>query len=108
MKKCFTKVFSVLIAVALLATVFTGCSSQNGAQNSTKSGNGQQVTIRYMRWGLPEEMNGTKKIIAAFEKSHSNIKVSLESCSWDQYWEKVQTEIASNTAPSQPISAKML
>lgn len=99
MKKCCTKVFSVLLAVALLATVFTGCSSQNSAQSSTKSDNGQQVTIRYMRWGLPEEMNGTKKIIAAFEKSHSNIKVSLESCSWDQYWEKVQTEIASNTAP---------
>ena len=95
MKRRFTKISSVILAAALLASAFTGC----GSQDSAKKSNDQVTTIRYARWGLPEEMNGTKKIIAAFEESHKNIKVTLESSSWDQYWEKIQTEIASNTAP---------
>lgn len=95
MKKRLAKVFSVLLAAAMFTSALTGCnSSSNGQKSSDK-----QVTIRYARWGLPEELNGTKKIIESFEKEHPNIKITLESSSWDQYWEKIQTQIASNTAP---------
>lgn len=95
MKKRLMKVFSMVLTAAMVTAALSGCSS-NG---SDKKSSGEQVTIRYARWGLPEELNGTKKIIAEFEKKHPNIKVSLESSSWDQYWEKLQTQIASDTAP---------
>lgn len=92
MKKRLVRIFTAILAAIMVATAFTGCNSSAGNPSGT-------VTIRYARWGLPEEMNGTKKIITAFEKAHPKIKVTLENCSWDQYWEKMQTELASNTAP---------
>lgn len=100
MRKRFVKFFSMVTAAALLAASVAGCQNAGG-QGSEAQGSqaGQKATIRYTRWGLPEEMNGTKKLITAFEEEHSNITVKLESSSWDQYWEKIQTEIASNTAP---------
>lgn len=97
MKKRLAKVFSVILAAAMFTSVLSGCnSSGSGSEQNTSD---KQVTIRYARWGLPEELNGTKKIIEAFEKKNPNIKVTLESSSWDQYWEKIQTQIASNTTP---------
>lgn len=100
MKRGTAKVLSFLLAGMMLVAVLTGCGASTGSKASGgQAGAAKQVTVRYTRWGLPEEMNGTKKIIAEFEKTHSNIKVELESSSWDQYWERIQTQIASNTAP---------
>ncbi len=94
MKRFSTRIFSAVLSALMVATAFAGCAANNTSNQSSGT-----VNIRYARWGLPEEMNGTKKVIAAFEKAHPNIKVTLENCSWDQYWEKMQTELADNGAP---------
>jgi len=107
MKKSSRKVLSILLICIMLVVAFTGCGTKSGEKSSDSGEKAQgeqsepakQVTIRYTRWGLPEELNGTKKVIEAFEKANSNIKVELESSSWDQYWERIQTQIASKTAP---------
>jgi multiple sugar transport system substrate-binding protein len=44
-------------------------------------------------------MNGTQKMLDEFTKQNPNITVKLENCSWEEYWQKIQTQIASNTAP---------
>lgn len=99
MKKSLGKLLAVFLASTMLTASFVGCSSSSNSGGESGTTDEQVTTIRYARWGLPEEMNGTKKIIEAFEKENPNIKVTLENSSWDQYWEKIQTEIASNTAP---------
>ena len=95
MRKLVVKTLSAILAITMCSASFAGCSN-SGSGNADNS---EKVTIRYARWGLPEEMNGTKKVIEAFEKENPNITVTLENSSWDQYWEKIQTEIASDTAP---------
>lgn len=57
------------------------------------------VTVRYAQWANVEEHQATVKIIAAFEKAHPNIRVKLEYAPWDQYWQKLQAQLASGTAP---------
>ncbi|HEX7712448.1 MAG TPA: sugar ABC transporter substrate-binding protein [Bacillota bacterium] len=57
---------------------------------------GKEVTLRYARWGIPDELSGTKVMLNAFMKANPNIKVTLEASSWDTYWEKLQTQVASD------------
>lgn len=96
MKSFRMRAVSLTLAVLLLGALGAGCS---GNKKTSSSEPAKPVTIRYARWGLPEEMNGTKKILAAFQKENPNITVKLENSSWDQYWQKMQTEMASSTAP---------
>ncbi len=58
------------------------------------------VTIKYMTFSAAPnyiaELEGT---ISAFEAANPGIKVDYETASWDAYFTKLQTMVASNTAP---------
>jgi multiple sugar transport system substrate-binding protein len=58
-----------------------------------------QTLIRYARWGLPEEIESERQLIAQFEATHPGIKVKLEYASWAQYWTKIQAQLAAHEAP---------
>ena len=45
------------------------------------------VTIQYATWDATRE-KADKKLIAAFEKSHPEIKVKYNLVAWDTYWQK--------------------
>ena len=45
------------------------------------------VTIQYATWDATRE-KADKKLIAAFEKSHPEIKVNYNLVPWDTYWQK--------------------
>ena len=45
------------------------------------------VTIQYATWDATRE-KADKKVIAAFEKSHPEIKVKYNLVAWDTYWQK--------------------
>lgn len=97
------KVISLIICLVLLVSMMAGCSSGGGAKQPEDSNNtpnaNEKIELRYARWGLPEEMNATKKMLDEFTKLHPNITVKLENASWDEYWQRLQTQMASNTAP---------
>ncbi len=52
----------------------------------------------YSRWTNPVEMEATEKMISRFEKQ-TGYKVKFIYADWGQYWEKLQTQLASNTGP---------
>ncbi|MDF2986225.1 MAG: extracellular solute-binding protein family 1 [Eubacterium sp.] len=95
------RVISLILSAVIISTLCIGCGNSSNSTNSSGTGKGNTtgVELRYSRWGLPEEMNGTKKMIEAFQKENPNIKVKLENSSWEEYWQKLQTQIASNSAP---------
>lgn len=107
------RVVTLILVVTMIGILISGCGSVQPAPNSkadTTQGDAktadtandkskEKVELRYSRWGLPEEMNGTKKMLEAFQQENANITVKLENSSWEEYWQKLQTQIASDSAP---------
>ena len=60
----------------------------------------EPVTITYFTFSAaPDHLEDLDAMIQIFEASHPNIKVKVETASWDDYFTKLQTLIAGGTAP---------
>lgn len=83
-----------LLATLLFASLAfaVGCSSGPEVDNG-------KIKLRYMRWGLPDEIEAEKILLAEFEKENPDIQVTIEYTAWSQYWTKLQAQMASKTAP---------
>lgn len=101
------KFFSIIIiGILLMAAVFSGCSSKNNTSNAGNGTNTAQkqdvskpVVIKLGMWSSsPAEKKIVDDQIAAFKQKYPNIDVQIETVVGD-YMQKLQTEIASNTAP---------
>ncbi len=73
-----------------LAALLSGCGG---------SGDSEQITIRFARWGLPEELKAERELIREFEQANPDIKVRVEFNSWAEYWNKLQAQMAAGSAP---------
>jgi multiple sugar transport system substrate-binding protein len=92
--------YSAAFAVPLLLLA-TACS-QGSATNpeSDGGGDGDSVTIRYFTFSAaPDHVEDLDKIVAAFEAENPDINVEVETAPYDQYFTKLQTAIAGDTAP---------
>lgn len=61
--------------------------------------NDGRTTVRYARWGLPEEIAAERELLKEFEAAHPNIRVVVEFSAWSEYWNKLQAQMAAGTAP---------
>ena len=60
----------------------------------------QDVTIDYMTFSAaPNYIADLEATIAAFEAIHPDIHIAYQTASWDSYFTKLQTMVASHTAP---------
>ena len=78
------KRFLIFAMMLLLA----GFLSAAGKTDST-----QKTNIRYFTW-TQEQEPGDRITLGEFQKENPNISVDLQILPWDQYWQKIQTEIA--------------
>lgn len=85
--------FSMILI--LLVVLLAGC---NSVSNSSSGASGQAVHLTYALWD-PNEQVVYQKSIDQFEKLHPNIKVTIVQTPWAQYWTKLDTAIAGNSAP---------
>lgn len=67
------KQWVMLVLVLLLMATSVACGKSEGGAKG--DGDGGKVTIRYARWGSPEEIKGTESIIKKFNDSHPDIEV---------------------------------
>lgn len=88
----------ILGAVALSSALLlmAGCSSKNSSSSSSSS---KTVTIRFSWWGDDARNAATKKMVAAFEKSHPKIKVKTEIIPIASLDQKIGTQMAGGTEP---------
>lgn len=95
-------------ATALLIGVLTGCGGggkTNSAADPGSSGGGssnqpaQQVELRMMWWGDQKRADRTNAALRKFEEKYPNIKVVGEFSPQSGYFDKLNTQIASGTAP---------
>lgn len=85
-----------MLAGLALATVIT--LSACGA-NSQKSDDGK-TTITYMNYtSTPSYTKELDKMVKAFEKENSDIKIEVQSVPYDNYFTKIQTLLAGDKAP---------
>jgi multiple sugar transport system substrate-binding protein len=91
-----TRKLSALLSAAMLVAAASACSSATSA-----AGGGDPtgpVTLTYGIWD-PNQKPAMQQIVNAFEKLHPNITVDVELTPNADYWNKLQTEAASGTAP---------
>lgn len=82
--------FSILLIMPML--FLAACGGSNSSQS------GQVVHLTYALWDANQQAT-YQKSIDQFEKLHPNIKVTIEQNPWQQYWQKLDTQIAGGSAP---------
>ncbi|MFM9329529.1 ABC transporter substrate-binding protein [Paenibacillus mesotrionivorans] len=103
MKKALA--ISGLTALALVMTACGGNSSGSGASQApagTAAAGGkpaEKVELRIMWWGDQKRADKTNEALRKFEEKNPNIKVVGEFAPSSGYFDKLNTQIASGTAP---------
>jgi multiple sugar transport system substrate-binding protein len=69
---------------------------QPAAANAPATGATQ---IRLGTWAAAELLDVMKAQIADFQKGNTNVTVKLEAAPWQQYWDKMQIQVAGGTTP---------
>ncbi|WP_433496441.1 ABC transporter substrate-binding protein [Sphaerimonospora sp. CA-214678] len=88
-----------ILATAIALTLAAACSSgTDDSGSASDSGAGGTVTLRYAMWDEVQKPP-IEKSLAEFTKLHPDIKVTIELNNWNDYWSKLQTQIAGRTAP---------
>lgn len=117
------KLLSTLLACTLMLNALTGCGS--AADSGTASGgasakqtepaaadtapsendgtaanaSGDITEIRISWWGDTTRNEKYNEIIDRFEAENPDVKVIRESGSWNDYWDKLATQVAGGNAP---------
>ncbi|GAA4428721.1 extracellular solute-binding protein [Georgenia halophila] len=93
------------VGLALSATTaLTACGQgENPANSGGDAGGGDseggQVQLRFVWWGGTLRNEMTQEVIEVFEAKNPDIDILPQPGSWDGYWDKLATEVASGTAP---------
>lgn len=106
------KFLSVLLSLALVATVVSGCGSNSSNDNSAttktnssteeasskEADSGEVVTLEFAQWWEPELPDGAfRKLMDQFEKENPNIKVELISGPYSSTKQQVVAGAAAGT-----------
>jgi len=102
----------VLAALMAIATACSGGTGSGGAGGSSASespsggsapsggsSGGEQVELRIMWWGDQKRADITNEALKVFQQKHPNIKVVGEFAPSTGYFDKLNTQLASGTAP---------
>ncbi|AIQ58122.1 ABC transporter substrate-binding protein [Paenibacillus borealis] len=97
------KTLSLTLAALLLAAT-TACSGGNNGKPATGSTDTaepsvDQVELRIMWWGDQKRADKTNEALRKFEEKYPNIKVVGEFAPNSGYFDKLNTQLASGTAP---------
>ncbi|AIQ29285.1 ABC transporter substrate-binding protein [Paenibacillus sp. FSL P4-0081] len=97
------KILGLTLAAMLLAAT-TACSGGNNGKPATGSSDTaepsvDQVELRIMWWGDQKRADKTNEALRKFEEKYPNIKVVGEFAPNSGYFDKLNTQLASGTAP---------
>src|SRR4051812_10426685 len=87
----------LLVACAPAIPAAAPSAGESGGTGATPAT--EQLTIRYGRWANPAEIKAGEALIEKFESTQSEIKVEPAFLPWEDYWPKIQSELAAGTAP---------
>ncbi|MEK4661343.1 extracellular solute-binding protein [Priestia sp. FSL H7-0729] len=88
----------LLFVTACSGTDHTGANDASNA-NDTGTTEGGQVELRIMWWGDQKRADITNEALKIFQAKHPDIKISGEFAPSSGYFDKLNTQLASGTAP---------
>jgi multiple sugar transport system substrate-binding protein len=100
---------SFALILILVVSVLSGCASTEAPAATdqpaateepatTEEPAAEPVTVKYMTFSAaPDHIADLEAMIAAFEMENPGIKVDYETVGWDDYFTKLQTQVASKT-----------
>ncbi|GAA3725413.1 multiple sugar transport system substrate-binding protein [Spinactinospora alkalitolerans] len=89
--KCRPTSILLVAGTTFAATALTACG--------TPSENSGQVTLEITWWGNPDRNEATQEAVKTFEEQNPNITVEVIPASFSGYYDKLNTQFASNAAP---------
>ena len=101
------KILAMSLTTCLIATSMVGCAGENKqtpVEQKTETPavkaeeTPKEVELRISWWGGDDRHTATIEAIKKFEELNPNIKVKSEYGGWDGHAEKINTQIAGNTA----------
>ena len=97
LKKCFV---GMLASLLLFVTACSGTdhTGEGGSTNAGAEPSGQ-VEPRMMWWGDQKRADITNEALKVFQSKHPNIKIVGEFSPSSGYFDKLNTQLASGTAP---------
>lgn len=104
-KKLLSALMAVMVTAALTACGNTGSGQQNAGgtapadTNVKDSKSATPVELRVMWWGDQKRADSTNRALRKFEEKYPNIKVVGEFAPSSGYFDKLNTQLASGTAP---------
>lgn len=109
MKSLFNIKNLLLTNILLVALFITACGSSDEEpatsnqekESDTENTNSSDevVNLRFAMWtGTPEEQEIWEELASRVNEVHPNIEVEFETDSFQNYWDKLQAQVASGTA----------
>ncbi|MDQ0726726.1 sugar ABC transporter substrate-binding protein [Microbacterium sp. W4I20] len=89
-----SRALAAAAAMAVVATTLLACSPTSGG-----SGGSTSTEIRFSMWAAGPDVDVWNDIIESFEKANPDISVKFEPLDYQSYWTKLNTQMASNSAP---------
>lgn len=102
MKKWFWSLICLVLASSLLLSACGAAATPAPADSGApaESANSGPVTIRFFhKWPEPEQLDYYNYVISEFEKTHPNIKVTMEAVADEPYKDKIRILMASGEVP---------
>ena len=74
----------------------TGTGTNAGADTGSNASGNEPVTLRMAWWGSQTRHDRTVQVIEMYEKANPNVKIEYEFFSFDDYFTKLKTLVASD------------
>ena len=100
-KENYHKVLSLLLSV-ILVIITAGCTKTEAppaAGTAMSDEDQEEITLRVSWWGPEARHEATLKAMERYMELHSNITLVGEYSDWNGHYDKLVTQIASDTAP---------
>src|SRR4051794_27241177 len=92
-KRSFTTLGALAMS-ATLAVALVGCAGNEG------TGDTSETEIRFSMWASGADLDVWADVIAGFEADNPGISVKFEPLDYGTYWTKLNTQLASGSAPA--------
>lgn len=93
------KMKALLLCLVSIVLAFGVAGCGNSEESSGSGSDKEKVEIRFSWWGDTKRNEIYNSIVDKFEEKHPNITVKREFGGWNDYWEKLATQIAGGNAP---------